>query len=514
MFIPPLLKRLSCGAAFLFAVAHLDAAVKLPTIFSDHMVLQADKPVNIWGKADAGEKVVIEFLGKTYNTQADAEGKWKTALDASPKGGPTTLKVNDRVINDVLVGEVWLASGQSNMQFTVMNALNAKDEMAAATNKEIREYSVPKDSADLPKDDVPGARWVVSDPKAVGTFSAVAYFFARDINKSLQTPVGIIHSSWGGSPVEGWMSPESLSDPAFATVRQRWADLLKIYPAKQKKYDEDMVAWKEAVKQDPKAKRPPPAIGPASQHKLSGPYNGMIKPLIPYTFRGMLWYQGEANVPRGETYSALFKTFIPQMRQDFGQGDFPFYFVMLANLGPYNSTNFAMPFLRESQAAALSLPQTGMAVATDVGEDKNIHPINKQEVGKRLALIALANAYGKGGEFSGPILQESTVDGGGMKLAFTHADGMTLKPARPDKKSFELAGADKVFHPATATVEGDTIIVTSPQVTAPVALRYAFAANPDLIVYNAAGLPAPPFRTDTWPVLPLPSATAPAETGE
>lgn len=511
MFIPSFLKRISCGAAFLIAAAHLDAAVKLPTIFSDHMVLQADKPVNIWGKAEAGEKVAVEFLGKTYNTQADAEGKWKLTLDASPKSGPTTLKVNDQTINDVLVGEVWLASGQSNMAFTVMNSLNAKEEMAAATNKEIREYLVPRNSADAPQDDVPGARWIVSDPKAVGIFSAVAYYFAREINKALQTPVGVIHSSWGGSPVEGWMSPESLADPAFTTVRQRWADLLKAYPAKQKKYEEDMAAWKEAVKQDPKAKRPPPAIGPASQHKLSGPYNGMIKPLIPYTFRGMLWYQGEANVPRGETYSALFKTFIPQMRKDFGQGEFPFYFVMLANLGPYNSPNLAMPFLREAQASALSLPQTGMAVATDVGEDKNIHPANKQEVGKRLALIALANTYGKGGEFSGPTLQESAVEGGGMKLTFTHADGLALKPAKPDKKSFELAGADKVFHPAEAKVAGDAIIVTSAQVPAPVAVRYAYAANPELIVYNAAGLPAPPFRTDTWPVLPAAGAAPSAE---
>lgn len=507
MRIPPFARRASC-AALLLTAAQLHAAVKLPTIFSDHMVVQADKPVNIWGKADPGEKVAIEFLGKSYNTEADAQGKWKAVLDAAPKGGPTALKVNDRTINDVLVGEVWLASGQSNMQFTVMNAMNAKDEMAAATNKDIREFYVAKDSADTPKDDVPEGKWVVSDPKSVGTFSAVAYFFARDINKALQSPVGIIHSSWGGSPVEGWMSPESLADPAFATVRQRWDELLKAYPAKQKKYDADMLAWKEAVKQDPKLKRPAPPIGPTSQHKLSGPYNGMIKPLIPYTFRGMLWYQGEANVARGETYSALFKTFIPQIRQDFGQGDFPFYFVMLANLGAYNSPNLSMAFLREAQTTALTLPQTGMAVATDVGEDKDIHPKNKQEVGKRLALVALANTYGKGNEYTGPVLKDSAVEGNAMKLTFTHAEGMTLKPVRPDKKSFELAGADKVYHPAEAKVDGNTITVTSAQVAAPLTVRYAYAGNPELIVYNAAGLPAPPFRTDTWPVLPAAAATA------
>lgn len=517
MFTPSF--RSVLGLSLLLSISTLPAAVKLPAIFSDHMVVQAGKPVNIWGKADPGEKVTVQFLGKTYDTSAADDGKWTLQIDAAEKGGPTELKVNDTVIKDVLVGEVWLASGQSNMQFTVAKSKDAAAEMASATNSQIREFYVPHVSADENQDDVVG-KWVVCSPQTVGPFSAVAYFFARDISEKLGTPVGVIHSSWGGSPAEGWMSPETLAAPEFQPVRERWADLLAAYPKKKEIYDVAYPAWQQAVKEKvtPLPKRPATPIGPESQHKLSGPYKGMIKPLLPYTIQGVLWYQGEANVARGETYSALFNALIKQWRADFGQGDFPFYFVQLANLGAPNSPSLNMAFLREAQATALAQPKTGMAVATDVGEEKDIHPTNKQSVGQRLALIALANTYGQDGEYSGPVFAEATPDGATLRVKFTHADGLVLKPATPGKKSFELAGADKVLHPAEAKVEGDTVILSSPKVSAPLTMRYAYAANPDMILYNAADLPAPAFRTDKEPVLKpaagVAGAASSAETGE
>ncbi len=341
--------------------------------------------------------------------------------------------------------------------------------------------------------------WTSCSPGTVRNFTAAGYFFARELRKSLNVPVGIINTSFGGTPIESWMGPSALkSDPAFQVVYDRWSKTLAAFPAKEKVYEAAKEAPPKPATAKGKARPPRKPDGPGSRLMPSGLFNAMVQPLIPYAVRGILWYQGEANAARSVEYAKLFPAMITQWRRDFGQGDLPFYFVQLPNFErKIDRSGQQWAFQREAQAAALTLPQTGMAVTMDVGEAKNLHPADKQDVGKRLALIALAQVYGKGGEFTGPVFQFAKVAGGSVRASFTHSDGLALREA--PTSGFEVAGKDRVFHSAVAKIDWNALVVTSSEVPKPVYVRYAWDNNPSVTLYNGAGLPALPFRTDDLP---------------
>ncbi len=502
--------------ALIAIVSPLHAAITLAPLFRDGAVLQQGKAVPVWGKADPGEKIVVEFQGQKKETTADSDGKWKVelaplAVSATPSEVTVTGKTTQRV-SDILVGEVWICSGQSNMAWTVKAAKDFDQEAAAANLPLIRHFKVELKPSEKPEDTLNG-EWTACSPQTVGDFSATGYFFGRELHKALGVPIGLINTSYGGTPVESWMSDAALKgDPTFATVFARWKKTLADFPTLEKVYEERAAKWKadrEAAlkaKQEFTARAPRKPDGPGSRMQPSTLFNAMVHPLIPYGVRGIIWYQGEANAARFPEYGPLFQGMITQWRKDFSQGDVPFYFVQLANLErKADASGQQWAFQREAQASALKLPDTGMAVAVDIGEAGNIHPKNKQEVGRRLALIALALNYEKGGEYAGPMYQSATAEGSAMKVSFAHAMGLKLLETPGD---FELAGADKKFYPASAKVTGEQVVVSSPSVSQPVAVRYGWKNNPPMNLYNAAGLPAPPFRSDDWPASPeaLPAA--------
>jgi sialate O-acetylesterase len=504
---------------FTLVTATLRADVKLAPLFCDHAVLQRDKPIPIWGRAEAGEPVTITFHGRSVSTTATDDGRWIAYLDALPASSEAADLVvtgkNKIAVHDVLVGEVWLCSGQSNMEFSVRNQLSpifrvadAEEEVAAANYPLIRHFKVKIAESDTPTDGLSGS-WAVCSPETVSQFTAVGYFFARDIFERLHVPVGLINSTWGGTPVEAWMSPFALdANPALAFVRDRWRQGLAEYPQKKAAYDaalplwdKDLAAAKAAGKESEFRLLHPqlrPPHGPGDRWTPTGLFNGMINPLLPCALRGVLWYQGESNAPHAAEYRTLFPAMINAWRAHFGQGDLPFYFVQLANysfLKNAGGTEWAL--IREGQAQALSLPQTAMAVAIDLGEHNNIHPRNKQEVGRRLALIAETRLYGIPGDDSGPMFAGATREGHAMRVRFAHAGNGLIAHENP-VQSLELAGADKVFHPAQGRIEGETLLVSSSDVKDPVAVRYAWSNDPEANLFNGAGLPAAPFRSDDW----------------
>jgi sialate O-acetylesterase len=502
------------------------AAVRLPKIFGDEMVLQCDMVVPVWGWAKAGEKVTVSFAGHEKSATAGENGKWMVRLDAMPASrSPRELTVageNTLTLKDVLVGEVWLCGGQSNMQMTVGGCLNLDAEKAAATNSTIRCFKVAPHDATRPVDDVAG-QWSVCSPANVVGFTAVGYFFAREIAKALDVPVGIIDDNWGGTRIEPWTPPEGFrAVPELHDLSQAvdgWIPTTEIGHRKYAEYLASLKAWLSAAEAALAANREPqtppeppgPAAGPGEPTRL---FNGMIAPVIPYAIRGALWYQGEANGDEGVTYLYKMKALIGGWRQLWGEGDFPFYYVQLANC--QRSPGFQAPGgdgwapLREAQLHSLAIPNTGMAVAIDIGETENIHPKDKQDVGKRLALWALARTYGKDLVFSGPLYKGHAVEGDKVRITFDHTGGGLiagekngLAPVTEAKdgklKWFAIAGEDKVWHWADAVIEGETVVVRSDKVPAPVAVRYAFAMNPEgANLYNTEGLPASPFRTDDW----------------
>ena len=498
------LKRLS--AFLLFFALGLQAAVKLPSLVSDHMVLQQDFPVRIWGHGDPGEAVRVEFQGQSLSAKADESGKWAVYLNPMKAGGPFSMTIsgqNSITLNDILVGEVWVGSGQSNMQFPVSIAVNAQQEIADANYPNIRLFEVPHVVAEQPAEDVVG-QWVLCSPETVGKTSAVGYFFSREIHKTRGVPVGFIHSSWGGTPAQSWTTRPTLeADPALKIYLDQWQKTLDNYPAAKEKYDKQVEAWKakdaEAKKQGqtpPLAPNPP--AGPGHQDTPSGLYNAMIAPLTPYAIRGAIWYQGERNAKPGQAilYRRLFRAMIEDWRQGWGEGSFPFLFVQLANLAHGDAT--AWPELQESQLKTLELRNTGMAVIIDIGNSTNVHPTNKQDVGHRLALAARANVYGEKIVYSGPIFRQLTADGSQLRVWFDHVGGGLAARSGDTLTGFAIAGKDRNFVPAGARIDGETVVVSSPDVKDPVAVRYAWASDPVCNLINKANLPASPFRTDTW----------------
>ncbi len=493
------------------AVSHAD--VRLPSVISDNMVLQQGKDIPIWGWADAGEKVTVKFgtSSTAWGATADSDGKWMVKIDTGKAGGPYEMTIegkNTLTIRNILVGEVWVCSGQSNMEFTVRQAKDSAAEIADANNyPTIRSFNVGKKVTYKPMYNCVG-KWQVCSAQTAGGFTAVGYYFGRHLNKELNIPIGLIHTSWGGTPAESWMSRDYLEkDPNFVPILTRYDKTAADINNVKAKYKEDTRKYNEAVQKlkaegKPLPPRPEEPIGPGHAYSPTGLYNGMIVPILPYGIRGAIWYQGESNAWRAYQYRTLFPAMIKNWRDAWGEGNFPFYFVQLANWQQVNpepgDSDWAE--LREAQLMTLSVPNTGMAVTVDIGEANDIHPKNKQDVGKRLALWALAKTYGKDIVYSGPIYKMMSIEGNKAILSFDNA-GSGLMAKGDSLKGFAIAGADKKFVWADAKIEGNKVIVTSDKVPQPAAVRYAWAINPICNLYNKEGLPATPFRTDTWPAI-------------
>jgi sialate O-acetylesterase len=488
--------------------------VALAPLFGDHAVLQQGRPVPVWGSAGAGDPITVTFRGQTVRTVAGGNGRWIAYLKPlAASSDPADLVVsgqNTVSVHDVVVGEVWLCSGQSNMEFTVAGSWsrvdNADAEVAAADYPLVRQLRIERTVAAAPAAAVKTGGWQPASPKTVGEFTAVGYFFARDIHRALGVPVGIVFSAWGGTPIESWMSDEARASTSVAgTLDARWRQAMSEWPPERvARYPADIAAWQkaqanaEATHTKNPLPWPQPPATEDSPMRPGGLFNAMIAPLQPGALRGILWYQGESNVGHAGEYAELLNTLIRSWRAGWGQGDLPFYFVQLANFGdPSELADRGWARLREAQAQVLGAPATGMAVTIDIGSAENIHPTDKQDVGRRLALIAKARVYGIPGEFSGPVFAGQAREGKALRVSFTNA-GARLVAHGAAVKSLELAGRDGVFHPAAAEIEGTTLLVSSPGVDEPVAVRYAWSNSPEANLYNDAGLPAPPFRSDTW----------------
>ena len=496
------------------STAWVHADVKLPAIISDHMVLQAGLPAPIWGWADPGEKVTVTVGGQTQTAVADALGKWKVTLEnLKTNAEPQTLVVagkNQLQINDVLVGEVWLGSGQSNMAMLVRSCLEYDKEQAAAKHPTLRMFTVARNSQLKPVDDCQG-EWVVCSPETVGAFSATAYFFGRDLQAALKVPVGLINSSWGGTKIEAWTSiPAQEKLAAYPLIQAHW-DALKAKPWDQAKedakYQTALAQWKIEVAAAKKAGKPqprglqPPVEPRLQQNHPGNLFNGMIEPLIPYAFRGAIWYQGEGNSAQlwKEAYGDQLRTLIAEWRLRFGH-DFPFAWVQLPDFkapqqNPVEATQ-TWPIIREQMLKTLAVPKTGMAVALGLGEEKDIHPKNKQGIGFRLSRWALHDVYQQEGPAGGPLPVEHRLSGDGIVVTFKNTDGGLKSRDGGPLKGFAIAGPDLKFVWAKAEIQGNTVHVSSPDVKQPIAVRYAWADNPIWSLENGAGLPATPFRTD------------------
>lgn len=512
------LRSISLSAGILLAGIAARAEVKLPALIGDNMVLMQEVPANVWGWAAPQEKVTVKLGAKTAEAVADAEGHWSVKLEglaANPGAEMTITGQNSLTVKNVAVGEVWVASGQSNMEMQTARAMNAPQEAAAADFPDIRMFTVTKAAKGEPQNDFVG-KWEICTPQTVGNFSAVGYFFARHLVQNLKLPIGIIHSSWGGTPAEYWTPADVLAaDPDLELYIHNWEATKAAYPKAKEAYDTAMAKWKEEAEQAKTENKPPPQQPrpPRGGDDLGSPgslYNGMIAPLLPYSIRGAIWYQGESNAGAAKLYQRLFPTMIQSWRSRWNVGEFPFLFVQLANymkrFEEPTDTNWAR--LREAQLMTLELPHTGMAVAIDVGEAGDIHPKNKQEVGRRLALNALASVYYQDVEYSGPLPGGLQEEEGRLRMTFRFSEG--LKAADGGKvKGFAIASEDRKFVWADAEIQGDHVVLSSPQVPKPVAIRYDWADNPEGNLINAVGLPATPFRTDDWPMSAPQPAPAP-----
>lgn len=638
------MKKITLLLFLLLCTFSLQAAVSVPKFFADHMVLQRNKPISIWGWAKANEKIKAQLHGQQIETVANAIGEWSVALQPEAAGGPYKLVVtgeNKLVFTDVLVGDVWLCSGQSNMAFSVNEAQNAEVEKLAADFPNIREFTMPRAVSSLPLQDVQGGSWIAASAKTVGNFTAVGYFFAKKIHQETNVPIGLICSAWGGTVAETWISRAGFEsstefaemikdmpkvdlnavaklfhasiskrietiqkaplvgthDAAFSSAQlddtpwpvlqepQVWesqalgefdgvvwlrknitlsaADLLQPTKLNLGKIDDEDITFINGIEvgRNPnwdaiRSYTIPAGVlheginsiairvvdnggggGPYSDateftlncgpkvYSLAGEwhyqvsaiqaevspnsypsllYNGMINPLIPYGVEGILWYQGESNASRAAQYKIAFPLLITDWRSKWKE-EIPFYFVQLSSFNEANGNSNAGSYwaeLRESQTAALQLPNTGMCVTTDVGMPDNIHPTNKQAVGNRLAALALAKQYDGKEVYEGPKFEQAQIENGHMELRFSHIEFGLQTPHKQAVAGFEIAGADRIFYPAIATINKDTISLSNSQVPQPVAARYnwkddASAGN----VYNSAGFPAEPFRTDSWPLV-------------
>ena len=465
---------------FLFFVTGISAQIQMGPLFSDDMILQRESQVPIWGLASPNEKVTIlsSWNNRTASTKADNQGNWIVKIETPLAGGPYEINISsgDSVLNysNVLIGEVWIASGQSNMQMALYGGgkepvFGSIDMIAQANNSNIRLFTVRHRSSETPKKDLNG-KWLVSSPSNVSGFSAVAYSFANYLNKVLDIPIGIIHSSWGGSPAEAWTDQKTLNN----------------------------IFEKSEIRNRHKDK--------AIHHNPSGLFNAMINPLIPFKIRGAIWYQGESNVGRANNYTKLMNNMIDGWRSQWNQGSFPFYFVQIAPNGAGGNTNkTSQAFLREAQLMTmLQTENTGMVVTLDIGSEYTVHPPEKILVGKRLAYWALVKDYKLGGiSFSGPVYKSLDIKGHKVIVNFDYAQNGITSYNKPIV-GFEIAGSNKVFYKANAKVirgygsNRSKLEVSSDSVKNPEAVRYGWKNYLIGNLYNSQGLPASSFRSDNW----------------
>lgn len=490
------------------------AAVKPHALIGEHMVLQQGVRVPLWGSAEDGEKVTVRFQEQEVSTTA-ANGKWRVDLEKLKPGGPFPMTItgkNTIQLKDVLVGEVWLCAGQSNMWWPVKDSADPEKTIAASANANLRFFGVPLVASATPQTEIAGG-WAVSGPQTISHFSAVAYFFGQHLQKAVNVPVGLIHASWGDTPAEAWMDMAVLkANPDYQLIFDRWARVEAAYPQVVAKYKENLKAHEAAVARARAEGKPlPPAPRLAedplkNRRRPSVCYNAMVHPLQPFAIKGVVWYQGESNTNRAVMYRSLFPDLIANWRKDWNQGNFPFLFVQIAPFmaivqEPQES---GWAELREAQLMTLSRsPNTAMAVITDVGDPVDVHPPRKEPVGARLALAARAVAYREDIVYSGPTYDRMEIDEGKVVLRFKHI-GKGLEVRGPKLTGFTIAGADRKFVNAEAQIAGDRVVVASASVPKPVAVRYGWANYPVVNLWNKDGLPASPFRTDDFPILSTP----------
>jgi sialate O-acetylesterase len=499
--------------------------LKLPAVFGSHMVLQRGMPLPVWGWADPQEEITVSFRDQSRSTVTDADGRWMLKLEPEDVGRPGVLTVSGRgrsvSLDDVLVGEVWVCSGQSNMQWAVQAAIDPDLEAAAAHHPRLRLFQVPLVSESEPQEDV-AASWRVCASDNVSTFTAVGYYFGRTLQSVLQVPVGLIQTAWGGTRAEAWTSPDKMAALSeLQPILTTWQDSVARFEPDQaqRDYEQALSRWRERAREARAAGRPAPGQRPQpptsprlSQHHPSNLFNAMVAPLTPFAIRGAIWYQGESNAGRAYQYRTLMPAMIESWREDWQQGDFPFYMVQLANFREIQSepSDSDWAELREAQMLTTqALPNVGVACITDLGAAKDIHPKNKQDVGRRLARLALVDVYGEDGlARNGPVFKSVEFtdskalvhfDNGGSDLISWYGEPLT---------GFAVASEPGAWHWATAQiVDGDTVELSCAEVPTPKAVRYNWADNPQGNLYNGRYLPAYPFRTDDWPGVTLGKVT-------
>ncbi|TFH39334.1 MAG: sialate O-acetylesterase [Bacteroidia bacterium] len=490
-----------------FLLAELYGGVRPSPIFSSNMVLQQNSNIALRGTADAGEdiSVLTSWDNRLKGVRARPDGKWEVNIITPPAGGPYLISFfgNDTIIlQDILIGEVWFASGQSNMEMTLLKTKNALEDISSANLSGIRFFNVKRSIDEKPRNEpAVGNGWEICNPETAADLSAIAYFFARKLYSELNVPIGIISSSWGGTPAEAWMNSITLkSDTLFNPIFERWekwesdvqSDSL-LYLTLLGKWEGDSISGLIYSKPE----------SPQSIYMMTRPhrkpsvlFNGMVSPFLKYSIRGVIWFQGTSNKEWYNEYEHLFRTLISSWRNDFNQ-NVPFYYIQNA---PYN---YQYPVqadgIREAQLKALDIPGTGMVVTMDCGEKDNLHPGNKKTPGERLALWALANTYDvKGISYSGPLYRDFEIEKSGIRIIFDYAINGLASSDGKELRNFCIADESRLFYPAFAKIEGSSIVVSSPNVDKPVAVRYAFGNVFDANFVNTEGLPASPFRTDTF----------------
>ncbi len=498
------MKRNVCLFAWLLTATVCSAEVRLPKLLASHMVLQRDQPIHLWGWAEPGEEVSADLEGKAQHAVTNSFGHWEVFLPPMTAGGPFRLHIkgsNEITLEDVLIGDVWFASGQSNMEMPLKgfegNAVikNSEEEIRNSTHNDIRLFRTPNRGSDYPLPDF-DAQWTECNPKTAADFSAVAYFFGREIEKDEHVPIGLIDSSWGGTPAESWVSMEGLgSDPALDPVFATWghmadntADVPAMLKAEKREDEEAAKAGKPKPQHEWHPK--PESYAPA------GLYNGMVAAAVPFKIKGVIWYQGESNAgaDRSGLYERLFPALIADWRMHWHEGNFPFLFVQLASFstGPHGGFHI----VREAQRRTLSVINTGMAVTIDIGTPDNVHPPDKQDVGLRLALAAESIAYGKKLEFSGPMFRETSLEGSEIRVWFDHVTGGLKASNGAPLTAFQIAGPDRHFVTAEARIYGDTVVLKADGVSNPRFVRYGWEGAPVVNLVNGEGLPASPFTSE------------------
>jgi sialate O-acetylesterase len=499
---------------FLFVCAQLNAGqIWLPELFSDGMVLQADKPVAVWGKTGNSAEVSVAVGEEVLTTQANESGQWRVTLKPLPPGGPyqITIRSGDEKVclSDVVAGQVWLCSGQSNMAMELSKT--AGGAAPVASDPLLRVFTLPRQASATPQEKMSVRKfqnkpWIEVLPETAPGFSAVAYYFGKAIREATGQPVGIIVAAVGGTEIDTWTDRETLeSNPELKGILERWNEHVKALPALEEEYNQKLALWtaeSEKAKADGVTPRRPPGhpTKPGERNSPSANFNAMLHPLIPFTIRGFLWYQGEndATESRSSLYETHFPIFIKRMRQLWGDESLPFYYVQLSNYGPAGTNGGGWPTIREAQRKALSLPKTGMAVTIDIGDAADIHPKNKKDVGLRLSRHALANEYGKPMKTSGPLAESAIQNGASVEVKFTNAEGLNVSDGSAPGQ-FELAGETGGFIKAAGKIVRESVILDWSGPGAARQVRYAWAGNPLANLYNVEKLPASPFEIPVNP---------------